>query len=162
MFMFGEFSQRAHKIIMRARKEAHGFGHTHLGTEHLLLGLLGEGASTAAGVLRGLGVGFAEAREQVEGVVGWGMEGMGDRAPFTPRAKRVLEAASRESLRQGHRCIGTDHLLLGLLGERGGVSARVLLDLKVDPDEALREAQEILRARGADEDDPLDRVPPPR
>jgi ATP-dependent Clp protease ATP-binding subunit ClpC len=76
--------------------------------------------------------------------------------PPSPRAKRALEAASRESLQQGHDYIKTDHLLLGLLGEREGISARVLLNLEVDPDEALRETREILRTSGTDEDDPLD------
>ena len=84
---------------------------------------------------------------------------MGDRVRFTPRAKRALEAASQESLRRGHGCIGTDHLLLGLLGERGGISDRVLLNLGVDAEEALQEARELLRGCGPDRDDPLDRTP---
>ncbi len=153
------FSQRAHNVFLLARKEALSFGHTHLGTEHLLLGLLGESASVAAGVLRRLGVELGAARGQVECVVGWGKGGTIARAPFTPRAKRALEAASQESLRQGHGFIGTDHLLLGLLGEGEGVFARVLLNLAVNPHEALREARELLRTRGPDEDDPLDRIP---
>ena len=157
--MFGKFSQRAHMVIVRAQQEAHSFGHTYLGSEHLLLGLSGESASVAAGVLRRLGVGFDEARRQVERVMGYSVGGVGDRMPFTPRAKRALEAASRESLRQGYGCIGTDHLLLGLLGERGGISDRVLLNLAVDAEEALREARELLRGRDIDGDDPLDRTP---
>ncbi len=160
--MFGRFSQRAQMAIERAQKEARSFGHTHLGTAHLLLGLSGESASVAAGVLRRLGVELGEARGQVESVEGYGLRDTGDRIPFddfTPRIKRALEAASRESQQQGHDYIRTDHLLLGLLGEREGISARVLLNLGVDPDEALREAREILRARGDDEDDPLDSAP---
>lgn len=157
--MFEKFTQRTHKVIVRAQEEALGFGHTHLGSAHLLLGLSSESASVAAGVLRRLGVEFDEAREQVESVEGYGMGGLGDRAPFTPRAKRALEAALRESLRQGHDYIRTDHLLLGLLGEREGISARVLLNLGVDPDDALQETREILSTRGIDVDDPLDRVP---
>jgi len=156
--MSEKFTQRTHKVIMLAQKEARSFNHSHLGTEHLLLGLTGESASVAAGVLRRLGVEFDQAREQVESVVGYGMEGMGDRASFTPRAKSMLEAAMQESVRQGHDCIRTDHLLLGLLGESGGVAARVLLNLGVDPDEALRETRKILRTRDID-DDPLEQVP---
>jgi ATP-dependent Clp protease ATP-binding subunit ClpC len=146
-------------VILLARKEALSFGHTHLGTKHLLLGLSGESASVAAGVLRRLDVELGAARGQVERVVGWGKRGTIVRAPFTPRAKRALKAASQESLRQGHGFIGTDHLLLRLLGEGEGVSARVLLNLGVDPHEALREARELLRIRGPNEDDPLDRTP---
>ncbi len=157
--MFEKFTQRTRKVIERAQNEALSFKHSHLGTAHLLLGLSGESASVAAGVLRRLGVDYDEAREQVESVEGYGREGLGDRARFTPRAKRVLEVALRESLQQGHGYMRTDHLLLGLLGERGGISARVLINLGVDPDEALRETREILRTRGTDKDDPMDRVP---
>jgi ATP-dependent Clp protease ATP-binding subunit ClpC len=157
--MFEKFTQRTSKVIVRAQKEALSFNHSHLGTAHLLLGLSGESASVAAGVLRRLGVEYDKAREQVESVEGYGMEGLGDRARFTPLAKKALEVALRESLRQGHGYIRTDHLLLGLLDEREGISARVLLNLGVDPDEALRETREILRTRSADEDDPMDRAP---
>ena len=161
--MTGELSQRAHDVVLLARGEARTFGHHHLGTAHLLLGLLGEGESVAAQVLRKLGVGVDEARGQVEIVEGWGLEDAGGSLPFTPRVRRVLQAASREAQQEGRGCVGTDHLLLGLLGERGGISARVLLNLGVDPDEAPWEAREILRtrvrAREADEDDPLDQVP---
>jgi|SRR5215211_2681115 len=157
--MSEKFTQRTHKVIMLAQKEARSFNHTHLGTEHLLLGLTGESASVAAGVLRRLGIEFDEVREEVESVIGWGREGMGDQATFTPRAKRVLEAALQESVRQGHDYIRTDHLLLGLVRESGGVAARVLINLGVDPDEALRETRTIPRTRDIGEDDPLDQVP---
>jgi ATP-dependent Clp protease ATP-binding subunit ClpC len=123
------------------------------------LGLSGESVSVAAGVLRRLGVEYDEAREQVVSVEGYGEAGMGDRARFTPRAKKALEVALRESLQQGYDYMRTDHLLLGLLGEKEGISACVLLNLGVDPDEALRETREILRTGSADEEDPLDRAP---
>ncbi len=157
--MFEKFTQRTRKVIERAQKEAFSFNHSHLGTEHLLLGLSGESASVAAGVLRRLGVEYDEAREQVERVVGYGAEGLGDRARFTPRAKKALEVALREALQQGHGYMRTDHLLLWLLGEREGISARVLLNLGVDPDEAPRETREILLTRNTVEDDPMDRAP---
>ena len=115
--MSEKFTQRTHKVIRLAQKEARSFNHSHLGTEHLLLGLTGESASVAAGVLRRFGVEFDEVREQVESVIGWGLEGMGDRATFTPRAKRALEAAMQESVRQGHDYIRTDHLLLARAAE---------------------------------------------
>jgi ATP-dependent Clp protease ATP-binding subunit ClpC len=157
--MSEKFTQRMHKVIMLAQKEARSFNHSHLGTEHLLLGLTGESASVAADVLRRLGVEFDEVREEVESVIGWGREGIGDQVSFTPRAKRALEAAMQESLRQGHDYIRTDHLLLGLLRESGDVAARVLLNIGVDPDEALRETRKILRTRDSDEDDPLNQAP---
>jgi ATP-dependent Clp protease ATP-binding subunit ClpC len=96
--MSERFTQHTHKVIRLAQKQSRSFNHSHLGTEHLLLGLTGESASVAAGVLRRLGVEFDEVREQVVSVIGWGWEGMGDRATFTPRAKRVLETAMQESV----------------------------------------------------------------
>ena len=157
--MLEKFTQRTRNVIERAQEEALSFSHSHLGTAHLLLGLSGERASVAASVLRRLGVEYDEAREQVESVEGYGMGSPGDRARFTPRAKKALEVAMRESLQKGDGYMRTDHLLLGLLGEREGISARVLLNLGADPDEALREAREILRTRTTDEDDPMDRAP---
>jgi len=157
--MFEKFTQRTRNVIERAQEEALSFSHSHLGTEHLLLGLSGERAFVAAGVLCRLGVEYDEAREQVESVEGYGMGSPGDRARFTPRAKKALEVAMRESLQKGDGYMRTDHLLLGLLGEREGISARVLLNLGADPDEALREAREILRTRTTDDNDPMDRAP---
>lgn len=157
--MFGKFSKRAHTVMERAEGEAHGFGHTFLGSEHLLLGLSGEGASVASGVLRRLGVGHEEARRQVERVKGYSVGGTHKRLPYTPRAKRAVAAALQESLQQRCVCVGTDHLLLGLLGERGGLSDRILLNLGVNAEDALREVQVLLHGRGTDWDDPLDLTP---
>jgi ATP-dependent Clp protease ATP-binding subunit ClpC len=98
-----------------------------------------------------------ESKSRASSVEGYGEAGMGDRARFTPRAKKALEVALRESLQQGYDYMRTDHLLLGLLGEREGISARVLLNLGVDPDEALRETREILHTGSTDEEDLLDR-----
>ena len=81
--MFEKFTQRTRKVIERAQKEALSFNHSHLGTAHLLLGLSGESASVAAGVLRRLGVEYDEAREQVASVEGYGEAGMGNRVRIT-------------------------------------------------------------------------------
>ena len=78
-------------------------------------------------------------REQVESIVGYGEEGTGAQAPFTPRSKKVLELALREALQLGHNYIGTEHILLGLVRESEGVAARVLSNLDVDPDKVRRE-----------------------
>src|ERR671916_864346 len=77
--------------------------------------------------------------EQVESIVGYGEEGTGAQAPFTPRSKKVLELALREALQLGHNYIGTEHILLGLVRESEGVAARVLSNLDVDPDKVRRE-----------------------
>ena len=129
---------------MLAQEEARHFNHNYIGTEHLLLGLLREDEGVAARALASLNVTLDEVREQVESIVGYGEEGSGGQAPFTPRSKKVLELALREALQLGHNYIGTEHILLGLVRESEGVAARVLNNLDVDPDKVRREVVRML------------------
>src|SRR5215210_4433415 len=137
--MFERFTERARKVVVLAQEEARTFNHNYIGTEHLLLGLLREDEGVAARALSSLNVTLDEVREQVESIVGYGEEGTGAQAPFTPRSKKVLELALREALQLGHNYIGTEHILLGLVRESEGVAARVLSNLDVDPDKVRRE-----------------------
>ncbi len=142
--MFERFTERARKVVVLAQEEARHFNHNYIGTEHLLLGLLREDEGVAARALTSLNVTLDEVREQVESIVGYGEEGTGGQAPFTPRSKKVLELALREALQLGHNYIGTEHILLGLVRESEGVAARVLSNLDVDPDKVRREVVRML------------------
>jgi dihydroneopterin aldolase len=142
--MFERFTERARKVVVLAQEEAGRLRHNYIGTEHLLLGLLCEGEGVAAQVLTSLGVTLDGARGQVESIVGYGEENPGEQAPFTPRSKKVLEFALRESMQLGHNYIGTEHILLGLVRESEGVAARVLSNLDVDPDKVCREVVRML------------------
>ncbi len=142
--MFERFTERARKVVVLAQEEARQFNHNYIGTEHLLLGLLREDEGVAARALSSLNVTLDEVREQVESIVGYGEEGTGGQAPFTPRSKKVLELALREALQLGHNYIGTEHILLGLVRESEGVAARVLSNLDVDPDKVRREVVRML------------------
>src|SRR5215213_9530101 len=142
--MFERFTERARKVVVLAQDEARHFNHNYIGTEHLLLGLLREDEGVAAQALYSLNVNLDEVREQVESIVGYGEEGTGGQAPFTPRSKKVLELALREALQLGHNYIGTEHILLGLVRESEGVAARVLSNLGVDPDKVRREVVRML------------------
>jgi ATP-dependent Clp protease ATP-binding subunit ClpC len=146
--MFERFTERARKVVVLAQEEARHFNHNYIGTEHLLLGLLREDEGVAARALASLNVTLDEVREQVESIVGYGEEGTGAQAPFTPRSKKVLELALREALQLGHNYIGTEHILLGLVRESEGVAARVLSNLDVDPDKVRREVVRMLGGRG--------------
>jgi ATP-dependent Clp protease ATP-binding subunit ClpC len=130
--MFERFTERARKVVVLAQEEARHFNHNYIGTEHLLLGLLREDEGVAARALASLNVTLDEVREQVESIVGYGEEGTGAQAPFTPRSKKVLELALREALQLGHNYIGTEHILLGLVREDEGVAAQVLQKLGAD------------------------------
>ena len=130
--MFERFTEKAIKVIMLAQEEARRLGHNFVGTEQILLGLIGEGTGVAAKVLKAMGVNLKEARVEVEKIIGRGSGFVAVEIPFTPRAKRVLELSLEEARQLGHNYIGTEHLLLGLIREGEGVAARVLENLGVD------------------------------
>jgi ATP-dependent Clp protease ATP-binding subunit ClpC len=130
--MFERFTEKAIKVIMLAQEEARRLGHNFVGTEQILLGLIGEGTGVAAKVLKSMGANLKDARVEVEKIIGRGSGFVAVEIPFTPRAKRVLELSLEEARQLGHNYIGTEHLLLGLIREGEGVAARVLENLSVD------------------------------
>ena len=130
--MFERFTEKAIKVIMLAQEEARRLGHNFVGTEQVLLGLIGEGTGIAAKTLKSMGITLKDARVEVEKIIGRGSGFVAVEIPFTPRAKRVLELSWDEARQLGHNYIGTEHLLLGLIREGEGVAARVLENLGVD------------------------------
>ncbi|GJV75879.1 ATP-dependent Clp protease ATP-binding subunit ClpA homolog CD4B, chloroplastic-like protein [Tanacetum coccineum] len=124
--MFERFTEKAIKVIMLAQEEARRLGHNFVGTEQILLGLIGEGTGIAAKVLKSMGINLKDARVEVEKIIGRGSGFVAVEIPFTPRAKRVLELSLEEARQLGHNYIGSEHLLLGLLREGEGVAARVI------------------------------------
>jgi len=130
--MFERFTEKAIKVIMLAQEEARRLGHNFVGTEQILLGLIGEGTGVAAKVLKSMGVNLKDSRVEVEKIIGRGSGFVAVEIPFTPRAKRVLELSLEEARQLGHNYIGTEHLLLGLIREGEGVAARVMENLGVD------------------------------
>ena len=130
--MFERFTEKAIKVIMLAQEEARRLGHNFVGTEQVLLGLIGEGTGVAAKTLKTMGVTLKDARVEVEKIIGRGSGFVAVEIPFTPRAKRVLELSWDEARQLGHNYIGTEHLLLGLIREGEGVAARVLENLGID------------------------------
>ncbi|MEJ1112259.1 MULTISPECIES: P-loop NTPase fold protein [unclassified Kribbella] len=147
--MFERFTDRARTVVVLSQEEARGLSHEHIGTEHILLGLIHEGEGVGAAVLERLGVSLETARSQVEEIVGRGEQAPGGHIPFTPRAKRVLEYALREALQLGHNYIGTEHILLGLIREGEGVAAQVLVKLGADLNSVRRQVIELLEDRVA-------------
>jgi ATP-dependent Clp protease ATP-binding subunit ClpC len=121
----GRMGPTARAAIKGAFEEAKGLGHDHVGTEHLLLSA-GEGAGLAAVALRRLGVDQEAIRRHVDEMGGAGAGGSGH-AHFTPRAKKVLELAVRESIRLHADRVGTEHLLLAVVREGEGAAAQILV-----------------------------------
>ncbi|MBF1987740.1 ATP-dependent Clp protease ATP-binding subunit [Fischerella thermalis] len=130
--MFEHFTSEAIKVVMLAQEEARRLGHNFVGTEQILLGLLGEGNGVAAKVLTELGVTLKDARREVERIIGRGSGYLPPEIPFTPKVKTLFEQAFKEARSLGHNYIGTEHLLLGLTEAGEGVAAKVLQNLGVD------------------------------
>ena len=143
--MFERFTEKAIKVIMLAQEEARRLGHNFVGTEQILLGLIGEGSGVGPKILKQMGIKLIEARIEVEKIIGRGSGFVAVEIPFTPRAKRCLELSLEEARQLGHNYIGTEHLLLGLIVEGEGVAARVLEEMQVD---LQRLRSEIIRALG--------------
>ena len=147
--MFERFTERARQVVVFAQDEARVLGHTYIGTEHILLGLIREDEGLAARVLDSFEITAEEVRGQVARIVGQGDEVTTGQVPFTPRAKHVLELALREGLALGHNYIGTEHILLGLARENDGVAARILLDLDADAEKIRNEIIRMLSGPGS-------------
>jgi ATP-dependent Clp protease ATP-binding subunit ClpC len=143
--MYERFTDRSRKVMQLANQEAQRFNHEYIGTEHILLALIKEGAGVAANVLKNLDIDLRKVRLEVEKVVMAGPDRvtMG-KLPQTPRAKKVIEYSIEEARNLKHNYVGTEHLLLGLLREQEGVAAQVLMNLGLDLGDAREEILSLL------------------
>ncbi len=144
--MFKKFTERARKVIILAREEAEKNQHEYLGTEHLLTGILKDGGGVAIAVLQRLNVDLKQMKLEIERHMppSSGTLIIGD-IPFTARAKKVLEYSVEEARSMGHSYIGTEHMLLGLMREKDGVAARILMSMHLHYAEVREQTINLLR-----------------
>ncbi len=142
--MFERFTDRARHVVVLAKEEARLLNHNWIGTEHLLLGLIRQGDSVAARVLESLGISLQAVRHEVEEIIGQGEQVPSEEIPFTPRSKKVLEQALRESLQLRDNYIGPEHILLGLMREGDGVAAQVLIKLGANLNRVRQQVIQLL------------------
>ena len=150
--MVYKFTKRAEKAIELANQIAMEFGHSYIGTEHLLYGLVKEGEGVASKVLENQGITEEKVIEEISQLVGRndaindlvGMFTGGQTIGFTPRSKRVIENAFREAKRSGSDYIGTEHLLIGIMREGDSVAVRIMLDLDIEPQKLYNEIVKVL------------------
>lgn len=156
--MFERFTDRARRVIVLAQDEARMLNHNYIGTEHILLGLISEGEGVAAKALESMGISLDAVRQEVEEIIGHGTQQTSGHIPFTPRAKKVLELSLREGLQMGHKYIGTEFLLLGLIREGDGVAAQVLVKLGADLPRVRQQVIQLLSGYegGQSQDDDSD------
>ncbi len=142
---FERFSEGARKVLTKAQEEAKRLGHGYIDTEHILLGIVDDEAGTAAKILTNLGVPLAKVRAAVEFVVGKGERRAAGEISLAPRAKRAIEIAVDEARKLNSSYIGSEHLLLGLLGGKEGVACNVLENFGITLERAREEAAQVMR-----------------
>jgi ATP-dependent Clp protease ATP-binding subunit ClpC len=167
--IFTRFTDKSRRCVQSAFEEARMLGHDSLGDEDLLLGILRADEGIGAAALSSLGVTLEDAREESEELlsdalssIGISLEVMrreageafemripaGRRLPLSPRAKKVLVQARKEMRRLGDNYLGTEHVLLGIVGNKDGTAIRILARMGVSP-ETLEDRLYQLRGRAA-------------
>ncbi|NAS26058.1 Clp protease [Herbidospora sp. NEAU-GS84] len=162
--MFERFTDRARQVIMLAGEEARHLGHRHLGTEHILLGLIREGHGLAAQALTECQADAEHVRAAVARLIGEpGSPPPGETAhiPFTPRAKKILELALREAMRRDDRYVSTEHVLLATLREGDGIALHALAECGVPPEVVGDALERRMTAQGAKDRSIIDRLTDP-
>ena len=130
--MFEKFTEGAIKVIMLAQEEARRMGHNFVGTEQLLLGVIGQRHGIGGRALAQLSVTLKKTRKEIEKYIGRGTGFVASEILFTPRAKRVLEMSIHEGQDLGVNYVGTEHVLLSLINEADGIAMRTLDKLRVN------------------------------
>ena len=128
-----KFTKSAEIALEIANNIAIDLGHSYIGTEHLLYGLVKEGTGIASKVLENQNITEENILEKIETLVGLGDKGIKGTLGLTPRTKRVIENAFREARRLGSEYIGTEHLLIGIMREGDSIAVRIMLELNVNP-----------------------------
>ncbi len=142
------FTKKAQNALNRALAAASEMGHSSVGSEHLLLGLLSERDGIAARVLEEQGVTFDKVRRQIGETVGFGEPSALTPGDITPRVKRIIEASASIAVGMGHGYIGTEHLLLGAMDEEECYAARLVREAGSSPADVKRGILAVLSAGG--------------
>jgi ATP-dependent Clp protease ATP-binding subunit ClpC len=160
--MEGQFSERVNEVLRYSKEEAIRLGHDYIGTEHLLLGLIRDGSSSAVKIMQKLGVDINELVREIENTVGPGRAVTLTNIPFTKQAEKVLRIASFEAKLYKSNIVGTEHLLLSLLRDEGNISSRVLQKFNVDYEQASSTLDMILSGDDVEEPEMHNETPPSR
>lgn len=134
--MQGRFTQSAIKVLKLAQYEAKHLKHAHVGTEHILLGLLHEGTNVAAKALSSIGIDLYTVRQRVHELVE--KEDFDDleteEIGYSPEAKTIMEYAVEQAQALGHDYIGTEHILLGIIYDTESIACEIFISLGADLD----------------------------
>ena len=149
------YSERASMAVRYASQEAARLGHDHVSTGHLLLGLVRQGDGAAIDILNDSAVDLERLKSEVEGMIEDSGRGtVIGKLQLSIRAKDVLRFAEEESQSMGHKYLGTEHILLGLIREQEGVAAKALTKLGV----GLQRARAIALTVEVQEEEPVETI----
>lgn len=157
--MNSKFTERAEKALNAAQNMASELGHTYIGSEHILLGLLSEKGCVAESILEKQGISFDAAREQVVKMCGTGERSNVTAAEMTARTKAIIQNAYYESRRYRQNLAGTEHILLSLIKMQDCVGARIINSLGADPRQLHKSLTEYLESIGGEPGDTFESAP---
>ena len=143
MYRFKRFTDKANTALNMAMEAAQEMGHTYVGTEHILLGLLREGSGVAAAVLSGRGITALRYGQRLQAAQSRGHHSTLTVEDFTPRAKAAMENATAQAAMAQQKLAGTEHLLTAILRDDTGVAVRLLTQLDGRPQELLSELARV-------------------
>ena len=154
MYNFKGFTQKANTALNLALTSAQEMGHTYVGTEHILLGLIKENTGVAAVVMNECGLTEEKLYEHITQSIGKGDFTALTPDDFTPRTKRVMQMAVINSAKMGHNYVGTEHLLISILSERDSYAVRFLNELSVNPTSIVTALKASLSDENSNDDNP--------
>ena len=146
MYRFKGFTEKANAALNLAIESAQELGHTYIGTEHIVLGLLREGSGVAAAVLGARGITAALYQDKIIEVESCGQPTRLTPEDFTPRAKKAMETAVSEAIAMGHGYVGTEHILLAVLRDGGSVAVRLMAKLGGKPEDLFEDVGKAIGA----------------
>ena len=140
MYSFNNFTEKANESMNKALESAAELGHTFVGSEHILLGLLSCESGVASQVLQGKGIDREKIKQKLIETHGKSTPTKLSPNDFTPRSKRVMQRAMLYSGKFGHNYVGTEHLLISLMGDRDSFAVRFISEAGGNPDEIMSSA----------------------
>ncbi len=154
MYRFNGFTEKANKALNLAIDSAEKMGHTYVGSEHILLGLLREGNGVAYAVLDELGVKSDTIADFIKEKIGVGIRTTVTTDDFTPRTKRILQISVVQAARLGHNYVGTEHILIAIIEESDSYAVRFLNELGIKEQEILNKIENKLGISAELDDNP--------
>ena len=142
--MINRFTIRAQNALNGALREASSLGHTYIGSEHVLLGLLGEKDGIAHKIMTAKGAEFDKLRSAMIDLSGSGTESRVSPSDMTPRVRKIILDSATEASRYGQTYVGTEHILLAILDAPDCVAVRLLESMDISPEELRQDVTEFL------------------